>query len=118
MPTQLPATPPASSVGDGDERVKFAAGTSGAVLRGVLGPGDSRRYALNARNGQFLKVEVAPQGQPISYQIFNPDRSFLLDQISTDLPYRGQLWQSGDHLVEVINRTSQTANYAVTFGIE
>jgi Bacterial SH3 domain len=118
MPTQLPATPPASSVGDGDERVKFAAGTSGAVLRGVLGPGESRRYALNARNGQFLKVEVAPQGQPISYQIFNPDRSFLLDQISTDLPYRGQLWQSGDHLVEVINRTSQTANYAVTFGIE
>ena len=117
-PTQLPGTPPAASVGGGDERVQFAAGTSGAVLRGVLEPGESRRYALNARNGQFLTVKVAPQGPAISYQIFNPDKSFLLDQISTDLPYRGQLWQSGDHIVEVINRTSRTASYAVKFGIE
>ncbi len=117
-PTQLPAAAPVSSVGDGDERVRFPAGTSGATLRGVLEPGESRRYALNARNGQFLTVDVAAQRPSISYQILNPDRSFLLEQISTDLPYRGQLWQSGDHVVEVINRTSRTATYTVAFGIE
>ncbi len=54
----------------------------------------------------------------MSYQIFNPDGSFLLDQISSDRPYRGQLWQSGNHVIEVINRTNAVAGYDVVFGIE
>lgn len=118
--TAAPAPSGASgmSVGGGEERVQFAAGASGAELRGQLAPGDSRRYALNARNGQFLVVRVVPQGGPISYQIFNPDGSFLLDQVSSNLDYRGQLWQSGDHVVEVINRTNATTSYSVIFGIE
>ena len=37
------------------------------------------------------------------YQIFNPDGSFLLDQMGAAQEYRGQLWQSGDHVIEVIN---------------
>jgi hypothetical protein len=106
------------SVGDGDERVQFAAGASGAELRGLLAPGESRRYTINAQNGQFLTVRVATQAAPISYQIFNPDRTFLLDMISTEQDYRGQLWQSGDHVVEVINRTNGDATYSVVIGIE
>lgn len=107
-----------ASVGDGEERVQFAAGASGAELRGQLAPGESRRYVLNAMSGQNLYVRVAPQGGPISYQVFNPDRSFLLDQISSTQEYRGQLWQSGDHVVEVINRTNGNADYSVIIGIE
>ena len=102
----------------GPERVHFAAGTSGATLHGALAPGDSRRYALNIRNGQDLVVEVRHRGNPISYQIFNPDQSFLLDQVSSDLPYRGQVWQTGDHVIEVINRTNGTVNYTVVFGVD
>ena len=63
-------------------------------------------------------MRVAPQAQPISYQIFNPDRSFLLDQMTSDREYRGELWQSGDHVVEVINRTNSMASYNVIIGIE
>ena len=109
---------PGMSVGDGEERVQFAAGATGAELRGQLAPGESRRYALNARNGQNLYVRVAPQAGPITFQIFNPDGSFLLDQVSSDMEYRGQLWQSGDHVVEVINRTDGIASYSVIMGIE
>ena len=112
-----PSTP-APSTGDGTERVQFAAGTSGAELRGQLAPGESRRYLLNAGSGQNLYVRVAPDGGPISYQILNPDRSFLLDQVSSDLEYRGELWQSGDHVVEVINRTNSMSGYSVIVGIE
>jgi len=32
--------------------------------------------------------------------------------------YRGQLWQSGDHVIEVINRGSRNTPYDVIFGIE
>ena len=111
----LPST---ASSGDGEERVRFAAGTSGAELTGELAPGESRRYLIGANSGQNLYVRVAPRGEPISYQIFNPDRSFLLDQMTSDQEYRGQLWQSGDHVVEVINRTNAAAGYNVIIGIE
>ena len=103
----------------GSKRVKFAAGTSGAELTGVLAPGASMRYVLGASDGQFLYTRVAHRSGPrLDFQIFNPDGSFLLEMIPTDREYRGQLWQSGDHVVEVINRAGATAEYNVIFGIE
>lgn len=100
------------------EAVRFAAGTTGAELTGSLPPGASRRYTLGAQDGQFLYVRVAAEGPALEFQIFNPDGSFLLDMIPTDKEYRGQLWQSGEHVVEVINRSNETRSYNVIFGIE
>lgn len=114
--TQLPATVPTGTIGE--ERIRFPAGASGTELTGSLPPGESRRYALGANAGQNLYVRVAPQGPAISYQIFNPDRTFLLDQITSDREYRGELWQSGDHVVEVINRTNAVARYNLIVGID
>ncbi len=100
------------------ERVEFAAGTSGAELTGDLMPGASRRYILGANEGQNLYVRVAARGPGMSYQIFNPDGSFLLDLIGAETEYRGQLWQSGEHVVEVINRSNDAHSYSVIFGID
>jgi hypothetical protein len=100
------------------QTVRFDAGASGAELTGSLAPGASARYVLGAANGQNLYVRVAPQGAAIEYQIFNPDGSALLDMISSDREYRGQLWQTGDHVVEVINRGGGAVSYNVIFGIE
>lgn len=114
--------PPAASAGrpggSSQERVRFEAGASGAELTGSLAPGESRRYVLGARSGQDLYVRVAPRGPGISYQIFNPDGSFLLDRMSPEREYRGELWQSGDHAVEVINRGDSETAYNVIVGIE
>lgn len=100
------------------ERVQFEGGSSGAELTDTLTPGSSKRYVLNAGDGQFLYVRVAPQGPDVYYQIFNPDNSFLLDQMTSNQEYRGQLWQSGDHVIEVINRGSSNVSYNVIFGVE
>ncbi|MCT8160837.1 hypothetical protein [Pseudoruegeria sp. SHC-113] len=100
------------------EAVRFAPGTTGAELTGSLPTGASHRYTLGAKDGQFLYVRVAAKGPALEFQIFNPDGSFLLDMISTDQEYRGQLWQSGEHVVEVINRSNETRGYNVIFGIE
>ncbi len=59
-----------------------------------------------------------PQRATIDYQILNPDKSFLLDMIPTDTPYRGQLWQSGNHVIEVINRTNAPQEFFVEFSID
>ncbi len=108
--TQEPAT--------STERVRFDRGSSGAELTATLTPGSSMRYVLNAKNGQDLYVRVAPRGPDIYYQIFNPDGSFLLEQMDPAREYRGQLWQSGDHVIEVINRGNRNTSYNVIFGIE
>lgn len=100
------------------KRVRFGKGETGAELSGNLTPGSSTRYVLHAKNGQDLYVRVAAKGGHISYQIFNPDGSFLLDQVDSRQEYRGQLWQSGEHVVEVINRGDNTASYHVIFGID
>jgi len=100
------------------ERVRFGAGATGAERTGTLTPGSSVRYVLGAKRQQFLQVRVAAQGPDIYYQIFNPDRSFLLDEITVDKPYRGQLWQSGDHVIEVINRGQRDTSFNVMFDID
>lgn len=98
--------------------VRFPSGSTGTEVSGSLEPGASRRYVLGAANGQFLTVRLAAQGPDMYYQIFNPDNSFLLDQMTAAQDYRGQLWQSGDHVIEVINRGASTTSYNVNFGIE
>lgn len=100
------------------KNVKFAKGTTGATYGGRLEPGASMRFVLGARKNQFLYVTVDGQADGLSYQIFNPDGSFLLDMVQTATPYRGQLWQSGDHVVEVINRGNDAAGYQVSLGID
>ncbi|TCO71554.1 hypothetical protein [Rhodovulum euryhalinum] len=102
----------------GEQRIRFAAGTSGTQLSGTLAPGRSMRYVLGARKGQFLRVSVQSRGGALDYRIFNPDRSALLDLISSDKPYRGQLWQSGDHVVEVVNAGARPVSYDMGIGID
>ena len=100
------------------QRLRFEAGTTGTELTATLSPGSSTRYILRAKEQQDLYVRVASQGPGIYYQIFNPDNSFLLDQMTSDKEYRGQLWQSGDHVIEVINRGTRTTAYNLIVGID
>lgn len=101
----------------GTERVKFAAGATGAEIDGRLPPGNSLRYVLGAKKNQFLNVGVSAENG-VEYQIFNPDGTFLLEQMPASKRYRGQLWQSGDHVVEVINRGKAEAVFTVNVSIE
>ena len=100
------------------QRVAFDAGTTGAELTGTLAPGASQQYVLGAANEQYLYVRVAPRNGTLDYVIRNPDGSELLGLMNAGQEYRGQLWQSGDHVVEVINRSDALVDYNVIFGIE
>lgn len=117
-PTQGATAGARSEPSTSTQNVRFDAGSSGAELTGTLSPGSSIRYVLGASKGQDLYVRVAARDPDVYYQIFNPDSSFLLDQISSDKEYRGELWQSGNHVVEVINRGNADASFNVILGIE
>ncbi len=99
-------------------RVQFDAGTTGAELTDSLLPQESRRYVLGARDGQFLYFRLAANGPGMTYVIYNPDGSVLLDEMGAEQEYRGQLWQTGDHVVQVYNTANGAQSYNVIFGID
>ena len=108
----------AGASGSGDKRVYFEAGTSGAELTDSLLPQESRRYILGANAGQTLYVRVAANGPDMTFVIYNPDGSVLLEETSAAQEYRGELWQAGDHVIEVYNMANGAQSYNVIFGIE
>ena len=99
-------------------RIEFRPGTTSAGFAAQAQANTTLRYQLRARNGQFLDVRIAPADAPLVYRILNPDGSELLGEMALDRPYRGQLWQTGDHVVEVINRTRSTVPFEISFDIE
>ncbi|SIO43716.1 SH3 domain-containing protein [Rhodovulum sp. ES.010] len=99
-------------------RVQFAPGTTGTELTGQLLPGQSRRYVLGAATGQDLYFRLAANGPGMTYVIYNPDGSVMQDEVGADREFRTQLWQSGDHTIEVYNTANGAQSYNVIFGIE
>ena len=99
-------------------RVQVAAGMTGAELTDSLLPQESRRDVLGARDGQFFYFRLAANGPGMTYVIYNPDGSVLLDEMGAEQEYRGQLWQTGDHVVQVYNTANGAQSYNVIFGID
>ena len=99
------------------QQVHFDSGTSGIQISASLTPGSSIRYVLGAKEGQFLGVHLAPRSGSLGYMIYNPDGSALLDFMTPDKPYRGELWQTGDHIIQVFNDGTTEARYDIGFGI-
>lgn len=101
-----------------EERVRFPGGQTGTEFRAELGSGDSVRYLLNARKGQFLYVRVATGNPRTYFNIFTPDGNTLYESVRAGNEYRGQLWLNGDHVVEVYNRSRRRSKFTVIFGIQ
>ena len=99
------------------QRVSLPSGSTGTELSDQLGAGTSVTYVLNARNGQNLYFRLAAGGPNMSWRLFTPDGS-LLDQGGHAKEYRGQLFRSGDHRIEVTNSGNRLESFNVIFGIE
>ncbi len=94
-------------------RVHFNPGATADLESGQLSSGNSVRYVLGAKNGQTLEVSFDQADPGLEYRIIMPNGHVLLDPVATTLPYQGQLYMSGDHMVEIINRGHHKASYAV-----
>lgn len=119
-PVRVPRATPVMSDDAGSfttEQVRFPRGASGTEFTDSLDPGVSHRYVLGARSGQFLYFRLAANGPGMTYVIYNPDGSVLLDETTADREYRGQLWQSGDHMIAVYNTANGRQSFNVIFGI-
>ena len=106
-----------AGVVSGTKRVSFDKGTSGTAMTATLNPESSVRYVLGASDGQFLNVDIGSHGGALDYRIENPDGSELLGLMASDTPYEGQLWQSGDHVIEILNAGAQPVTFDIGIGI-
>ncbi len=108
--TQLPS---ASRI----ERVRFPAGGTGAELTDRLAARTSVTFILGARSGQTLYFRLATGSPNPSWRLFNPDGE-LLDRGGPSKEYRGDLFRSGDHRIEVTNGGDGPEAFKVIFGIQ
>lgn len=115
---QAEAARSAPSGAEFQEQVQFEKGASSATLTRSLEAGGAFQFLLGASEGQFLTVRLSPQSGSMYYVIRNPDGSILLDGTDAATEYKGQLWQSGEHVVEVISQSSDSVTYDIYFGIE
>ena len=117
-PEQVEASRSAADISDFQEQVRFDPGTSSTVLTRTLEPGGAFQFLLDARQGQSLHVRVSPHSGDMYYVIRNPDGSVLNAGTDAATEYRGKLAQSGNQVVEVVNKTSETLTYDISFEIE
>lgn len=101
------------------ERVEFRSGSTGTVLTGRLGSEQGVRYILNAKEGQFLKVSLRPDNQYTYFIIYVPGGDILYESSQAGNEYYGQLYLTGDHVVEVFYKgdTNTFGNYDIAFTI-
>ena len=92
---------PAETTTEGTQRISFAAGTSGAIVDIRLKSGDAMNYLLDARDGQFLDVRLESDSPSLFYMIYVPDGGILYESAQAGNTYRGQLYETGDHRIEV-----------------
>jgi hypothetical protein len=50
--------------------------------------------------------------------VFNPDGSFMVEQTPASQLLRNQLWQDGEHVIEVINRGNQNVSYTLWVSVD
>lgn len=85
--------------------VKFKPGTSGAELKGSVTGRETIIYKLNARDGQFLQVDLSSENLSTHFNIYVPGKGpgaeALYTSATGDKSYTGQLYKTGDHSISV-----------------
>jgi len=94
------------------QQIHFAQGATQKVISGKVTGHQSVIYKVNARDGQWLKVEMLSKGKGADFSIYVPGQKIggedsLFNSLVADRKYVGQLYKTGDHTIEVfLNRAS------------
>ncbi|MDV7143480.1 hypothetical protein R3X27_12395 [Tropicimonas sp. TH_r6] len=100
-----------------ERRVQFDPGTTGTSLTANLGSGAAMTYILGAAEGQFLNVSMQASAPNTYFMITVPGGDILYESAQAGNSYRGQLYLSGDHLVNVFYNGDPGTNSATVLDI-
>ncbi len=110
QPPIEPTNPPTDSGTDSDppptrldiqsQRINFPSGSQGIRVANSVGPGQLRRYVVNAKQGQILTVSTLSSDQPVSFELLMPDGTVLPDASRLER-WEGFLPLGGDYSIDV-----------------
>lgn len=83
------------------QRVSFPSGATGISVANAVGPGQIRRYVVNAREGQILSVQVIDSsGGRVDFDVLKPDGEMIADA-SGIVSWESLLQVGGDYAIDV-----------------
>lgn len=102
-----------------DFTVRFQPGATNESYVGALGSGDADNYYLNAQNGQDMLVSLSASADNTFYIVYAPDGEIMFESAQGGDSYDTQLWQSGDHRIEIFynGNAGTTSNYSIYFEV-
>ena len=98
-PSPSPSPSPSVTPTVQTERVSFPAGRTGAQVNGQTTPSVTRRYLVNAQQGQSLSVQLNSGAATLAIRYPNGK---LVEDSSGVVNWQGQLSRSGDYQIDVI----------------
>lgn len=119
-PTATSTPPPTATqiverTGSGDLRIRFATGTTSAVVSGDLEAGESVRYVLRILEDQLLEVTLTPDSD-LRLAVYGEDGTVLKRAGSGGPFFRGYVTRNQHYFLEItaVNRArAYTANVIV-----
>jgi hypothetical protein len=108
-----PTTAPPTQTQVQEQRVSFPSGSEGVQLQNQVGPGQIRRYVVNAQEGQILSVKITgSQGGSPYFDVLMPGGEMVADA-SGIVWWEGFLPVGGDYAIEVSADQSSEFTLAV-----
>ncbi len=95
-----PTSPPPTQLNIQSQRISFPNGSQGIRVANSVGPGQLKRYVVNAKQGQILTVNALSSDQPVSFELLMPDGTVLPDASQLER-WQGFLPLGGDYSVDV-----------------
>ncbi|MBD2113454.1 MULTISPECIES: serine/threonine-protein kinase [Cyanophyceae] len=94
-----------------EQRVQIPPGQTSVQVSGQVNEARSRRYIVNAQEGQVLALELPSVSGPVTLDVRFPNGELIPDA-SRVLSWQGQLPSSGDYIVDV--SSPRPSNYVLT----
>ncbi len=100
-PTEPPVTEPPRKPQVQSQRISFPSGRDGILVANSVGPGQIRRYVVNAQEGQILSAKItATQGGRADFDVLLPGGEMVADA-SGIVWWEGLLPVGGDYAIDV-----------------
>ena len=117
IPSVIPTATPGASAGvpqgptasvDAVNVIDLPAGIDTIILPGVVPPGGTIRYSINAAQGQQLSLSFILTTNQLAVAVSSPDGTALKSR-EPALPWSASLSTSSDYLIEIVNADSAAA---------
>ncbi|MEL6814990.1 MAG: serine/threonine-protein kinase [Cyanobacteria bacterium J06598_3] len=92
------------------QQILFPSGSDGVLVANDVGPGKIRRYVVNAREGQIMKVSITDSQGPVKFDVLMPGGEMMADAGGV-VWWESYLPVGGDYAIDV--RSDQASEFTL-----